>query len=195
MPKLLMATILTMMFSIVVSIAKSTLFPPNYEHISYELSVMELEEIKTKSSELPELELKDHDAFLFDIGMRESSNNYKIVNKFGYMGKYQFGKQTLKAIGIKTTKQEFLNNPELQEEAMRLLLIDNKKRLQKYIDKYEGTYLHGVYITESGVLAGAHLAGVGNVRKFFRKGWEFKDGKGTKMTSYMKKFSGYSLDI
>jgi len=195
MSKLLMATILTMMLSIVVSIAKSALFPPNYEHISYELSAIELEEINTKSSKLPELKVKDHDAFLFDMGMRESSNNYKIVNNFGYMGKYQFGKQTLKAIGIKVTKQEFLNNPELQEEAMRLLLIDNKKRLKKYIDKYQGTYLHGVYITESGVLAGAHLAGVGNVRKFFRKGWEFKDGKGTKMTSYMKKFAGYSLDI
>ena len=37
--------------------------------------------------------------------------------------------------------------------------------------------IHGVYITESGILAAAHLAGAGNVRKFFRKGYEFKDGR------------------
>lgn len=195
MPKILYATIVTMMLSIAVSIAKATLFPPTYEHITFEVNEVEPIELEVQSSKVPKVKVKDHDAFLFDMGMRESSNNYKIVNKWGYMGKYQFGKQTLKAIGINTTKQEFLNNPELQEEAMRLLLIDNKKRLQRYIDKYQGQSLHGVYITESGVLAAAHLAGVGNVKKFFRKGYEFKDGKGTKMTSYMKKFSGYQLDF
>ena len=98
-------------------------------------------------------------------------------------------------MNIKTTKEEFLNNPELQEYAMQELLLDNKKRLKKYIKNYEGKTVHGVYITESGILAAAHLGGVGNVRKFFRKGYEFKDGYGTTMTSYMVKFSGYNLDI
>ena len=49
--------------------------------------------------------------------------------------------------------------------------------------------------TESGILAAAHLAGAGNVRKFFKKGYEFKDGNGTKMTSYMVQFSGYKLEF
>jgi hypothetical protein len=52
-----------------------------------------------------------------------------------------------------------------------------------------------VYITESGLLAAAHLAGPGNVKKFLRKGYEFKDGNGTKMTSYMIKFSNYRLEF
>ena len=55
--------------------------------------------------------------------------------------------------------------------------------------------MHGIYITESGILAAAHLAGPGNVKKFFRKGYEFKDGNGTKMTSYLERFSSYKLEF
>ena len=67
--------------------------------------------------------------------------------------------------------------------------------LKKQIEKYCGQTINGVYITESGVLAAAHLAGQGNVKKFFRRGYEFKDGFGTKMTTYMAQFGGYYLDL
>jgi hypothetical protein len=141
------------------------------------------------------IEVKGHDAFLQAIGHRESGNRYDIVNTYGYMGRYQFGKSTLKGLGFDVTTDEFINSPYIQEKAMHKLLLHNKKKLDKFIDKYEGEVLHGVLITESGVLAAAHLAGAGNVRKFFRKGYEFKDGFGTKMTSYMTQFSGYSLNL
>ena len=131
--------------------------------------------------------------FLSAIGYKESRNQYHIVNKYGYMGRYQFGKRTLKGLGYDVSKQEFLSNPEIQEMAMQDLLKHNKEKLQKYIDLYEGDTLHGIFITESGVLAAAHLAGCGNVKKFFTKGYEFKDGFGTRLTSYMEKFSGYNL--
>ena len=141
------------------------------------------------------IEVKDHTSFLNAIGHFESSNRYDIVNRFGYMGRYQFGSSTLKSLDINVSRKTFLNSPDLQEEAMDRLLTHNYKSLRKFINKYEGKYIHGVLITKSGVLAAAHLAGAGNVRKFFRKGYEFKDGNGTKMTSYMKVFSGYKLDI
>ena len=142
-----------------------------------------------------EIPAKDHAAFLNDIGFRESSNNYTIVNKWGYMGKYQFGKETLRAIGISVSKEEFLSNPNLQEQAMYLLLKHNHKNLKNVIEKYNYTTVHGVYVTESGILAAGHLAGAGNVRKWFRRGIDFKDGKGTKLTSYLKRFSGYQLEF
>lgn len=147
--------------------------------------------------EAPVIEIKptSHQQFLDAIGQRESSNRYDVVNSYGYMGKYQFGSKTLKGLGYKVSKEEFLNNPELQEQAMLDLLRHNKKKLKRFIDKYEGKTVHGIYITESGILAAAHLAGQGNVRKFFRKGYEFKDGFGTKMTSYMSQFGGYNLSI
>ena len=111
------------------------------------------------------------------------------------MGKYQFGKSTLKGLGFKVTQHEFLNSPYIQEKAMQSLLEHNRKKLKKQIDRYCGQTFQGIYITESGVLAAAHLAGAGNVRKFFRKGYEFKDGFGTKMTTYMTQFSGYHLNL
>tara|TARA_E500000178_G_C16927991_1_gene710335 strand:- start:335 stop:934 length:600 start_codon:yes stop_codon:yes gene_type:complete len=140
--------------------------------------------------------IKNHNKFLEDIGMRESSGNYKAVNQYGYLGKYQFGRKTLNALGYKNiTNREFLSDSTLQEQAMEDLLVHNKKILRKYINKYQGQIVNGILITESGLLAAAHLAGPGNVKKFLRRGYEFKDGNGTKMTSYMVKFSNYQLDI
>ena len=141
------------------------------------------------------IEIDQTDTFLDAIGMRESSNRYDVVNGWGYMGKYQFGKRTLKALGYDVSRKEFLNSPYLQEKAMLDLLHHNRKILKTYIDYWDGKTIHGKKITESGILAAAHLAGPGNVKKFFRKGVEFKDGNGTKMTSYLTQFSGYKLNL
>ena len=135
------------------------------------------------------------DNFLSAIGFRESGNRYDITNTFGYMGKYQFGRSTLKGLGYKVSKKEFLNNPDLQEEAMLSLLNHNKEKLQQYIDVYDGKTINGIYITESGILAAAHLGGQGSVRRYFRNGKVFKDGYGTKITSYMSQFSGYDIKL
>jgi len=144
--------------------------------------------------EIPKI--KTHNMFLNDLGFRESSNNYKIVNKYGYLGKYQFGRNTLNAIDMEhVSNHQFLSSPELQEEAMQRLMLANYKSLRRYIKKYNGTVVHGVLITKSGVLAAAHLGGAGNVKKWFRRGVVFKDANGTKITSYMKQFGGYNLDI
>ena len=148
--------------------------------------------------EAPKVELivKNHTKFLEDLGFRESSGNYKAVNQFGYLGKYQFGRKTLNALGYgDVSNREFLSNASIQEEAMYALLSHNKRILRRQIEKYHGKTINGIFITESGILAAAHLAGPGNVRKFFRKGYEFKDGNGTKMTSYMIKFSDYKLEF
>ena len=152
----------------------------------------------TPEIKAPKMELvaKTHTTFLHEIGLRESSNNYHAVNQFGYLGKYQFGRKTLDALGYSNvTNRQFLENESLQEEAMYALLTHNRKVLRRQISKYVGTTVAGVYITESGLLAAAHLAGPGNVRKFLRKGYEFKDGNGTKMTSYMIRFSNYKLEF
>ena len=133
--------------------------------------------------------------FLDAIGHRESTNRYDVVNPWGYMGRYQFGKCTLKGLGFNVSKKEFLSNPELQEEAMMALLNHNKEKLQKYIDVFDGKTINGIYITESGILAAAHLGGQGSVKRYFKNGKVFRDGNGTKITSYMDKFSGYDIAL
>ena len=177
--------------------ANITIIKPHIETVDAlpikEISLAE-SEIKVPKILIPEI--KDHNKFLDDIGFRESSNNYKAVNQFGYLGKYQFGRKTLNNLGFENiSNREFLENNSIQEEAMYALLNHNKKILRRQIEKYHGKTIHGIYITESGILAAAHLAGPGNVRKFFRKGYEFQDGNGTKMTSYMIRFSGYKLEF
>tara|TARA_R110002124_G_scaffold189366_2_gene356637 strand:- start:83902 stop:84501 length:600 start_codon:yes stop_codon:yes gene_type:complete len=155
-----------------------------------ELIKIELEEIRVHEYHQQQL-----DSFLNAIGFRESSNRYDIVNRWGYMGKYQFGRSTLKGLGFTVTRKEFLSNPQLQEEAMMALLLHNKEKLQKYIDVFDGKTVNGMIITESGILAAAHLGGQGSVKRYFKNGKVFKDGYGTKITSYMDKFSGYDIQL
>jgi hypothetical protein len=155
-----------------------------------ELIKIELEEIRVHEYHQQQL-----DSFLNAIGFRESSNRYDIVNRWGYMGKYQFGRSTLKGLGFTVTRKEFLSNPQLQEKAMMALLLHNKEKLQKYIDVFDGKTVNGMLITESGILAAAHLGGQGSVKRYFKNGKVFKDGYGTKITSYMDKFSGYDIQL
>ena len=142
-----------------------------------------------------EIQFKTHNDFLHAVGYKESLNRYDVVSRLGYMGKYQFSYTTLESLGYKITREEFLNNPGLQEEAMNKLLVENYKILKKYIDKHEGELIHGIYVTKSGILASAHLGGVGNVRKWFKRGDNFKDGNGINLTTYMEKFSNYTLNL
>lgn len=163
--------------------------------------VVELEQIPVKPIKIKapvvkvKVYLKNHEAFLEAIGHQESRNRYNITNRFGYMGRYQFGKETLKTLKIRVSKDVFLNNPILQEQAMHKLLVYNKKKLKKYIVKYDGEIVHGILVTESGLLAAAHLGGQGSVKKWFRTGSIRKDGNGVRITSYMKKFGGYKLNL
>ena len=150
---------------------------------------------KTEKLRIKQYHEDELNRFLTDIGFRESGNRYDITNTFGYMGKYQFGKSTLRGLGFKVSKQEFLNNPQLQEEAMMALLLHNKEKLQTYIDTFDGQTINGMYISESGILAAAHLGGQGSVKRYFKNGKVFKDAYGTKITSYMKQFSGYDIKL
>lgn len=168
-----------------------------YKQLRDTKSVLSIKSLPVKKVELKSEPVKikamGRNAFLDAIGHQESGNRYHIVNRYGYMGRYQFGKSTLKTIKIKVSKTEFLNNPELQEAAMLKLLRYNKKRLQKYIDKFDGQIVNGILVTESGLLAAAHLGGAGSVKKWFRTGKVKKDGNGIKITNYMERFSGYDL--
>lgn len=135
---------------------------------------------------------KSYTGFKQAIAIRESQGQYKLVNPFGYMGKYQFGMSALRSIGIKS-KTEFLNNPRLQEKAFKALLSINKAQLAAEIEKFEGKIINGVKITESGILAAAHLGGAGSVKSYLNSNGrrKFKDGFGTSMKSYFKLFAGY----
>ncbi|RNC79778.1 MAG: peptidoglycan-binding protein LysM [Winogradskyella sp.] len=136
------------------------------------------------------------EAFKEALAFKESQGNYFTVNTFGYMGKYQFGKETLKMIGIYNPNQ-FLNTPELQEKAFIAYTKRNKWILRRDIERFTGKTISGVEITESGILAAAHLAGAGSVKKFLRSygSNNFADGYGSTVRYYMKRFAGYDTSF
>ncbi len=126
------------------------------------------------------------------VAHKESQGKYNKINTLGYMGKYQFGKETLKSIGIKDSAR-FMNNPRLQEKAFVALLSKNKYDLKDYINYYEGKIVDGVKITESGILAAAHLGGSGSVKRFLNSNGKkkCKDDYGTSVKTYMRDFGGF----
>ena len=137
---------------------------------------------------------KSFEKFGLLLAIRESGNVLNKVNPFGYMGKYQFGKSTLRSVGVYDF-EEFLRNEKWQEEAFIALLSRNKWELRKEIKEYAGRIINGIEITESGLLAAAHLGGASSVRKFLKSNGEsgFNDGFGTSLESYIVKFGGFSV--
>ncbi|MGB0789189.1 MAG: peptidoglycan-binding protein LysM [Marinirhabdus sp.] len=130
------------------------------------------------------------------LGFKESRGDYRAVNPFGYMGKYQFSKSTLAMIGVHNT-EGYLRDTQLQEASFIAYSAKNKWILRRDIQRFEGRYINGVKITESGILAAAHLAGAGNVKKYLRSYGTvgFNDAFGTSIGYYLKKFSGYDTSF
>lgn len=135
---------------------------------------------------------KSFTAFKEAVGFKESGGNYFTTNEFGYLGKYQFGKGTLALIGVKNLNG-FLDNPNLQEKAFLANAMRNKWILRRDIKRFRGKRIDGLLVTESGILAAAHLAGPGSVKKYLRSygAIGFTDAYGTSIKNYMKRFSGY----
>lgn len=133
-------------------------------------------------------------AFKEALAFKESQGDYLKVNTLGYLGKYQFGVETLAFFGIKDTEC-FLSDSHMQEKVFYHNMSRNKWILRRDLQWFVGKNINGITITESGVLAAAHLAGAGNVKKFLRSNGQidFEDAYGTKIEDYLKQFSGYDV--
>ncbi len=157
---------------------------------------------------------KSYRAFLDALGERESNGNYGAVNTLGYLGKYQFGELALIDVGYYEpdgtaqndwkpgfwtgkdgvrSKDDFLSDPAAQEGAIRAYM----KLQWSYLGDaraYEGQKVHGIKITESGLLAAAHLLGAGTVRTFLQSNGRTvpADAYGTPLAEYFTLFKGYA---
>jgi len=135
-------------------------------------------------------------AFMKRLGTAEGLGSYATVSKRGYLGMYQFHPKTLAGIGINVSREEFLATPSLQDSAMVTYMRVNARGLSKIINEFSGTTHNGVYVTKAGILAGAHLVGMGGVLSFFypeKYSHRTVDGNGVHVTQYMQKFAGYDL--
>jgi len=154
------------------------------------------------------------------LGQRESNGNYKSVNSHKYLGKYQMGEAALVDSGYYkkvfriynndwtgrwTGKDSvcsinsFLNNKQAQENAIRTyMMIEWRYIKSSGLNQYLGKTINGVKITESGLIAGAHLKGIngeGGIKDYLKSNGRInpKDGYGTTVESYIRKFGGYDV--
>lgn len=165
---------------------------PDYSYIKIQAQLKSLYQIDQEIIFQKNL----HD-FKFAIASRESSNNWKNYNPYGYIGKFQFGKAALKSTGFGHVDfVDFMNNPSVfteqdQDKAMDSLLHFNTFVLGDYIDKYQGKiYLDSIKITKIGLLAASHLAGPGNVKRFLKTQGKYnpQDQMGTRLSDYLVTF-------
>lgn len=129
----------------------------------------------------------------------ESSNQYDIENRLGYLGAYQFGKPRLWDLGISidgwnpknstvkqhfTPKQFFLNSKTLQDGVFALHVIDALEWIKRKKYKRNG-------FTDSALVAVFHLLGYGGVMDFVKMTNNYlgQDANGTKAIDYAKKFN------
>ena len=141
--------------------------------------------------------------FLNLLGKLESNNNYTSINRYGYIGRYQFGKAALMDLGLVIDLDLFKENPhlefppELQDYACLHLLKINKNILSKHIEYNLDSIYKDIKITKAGILASAHLVGPGNVMKFLNSRGDIDpiDGNGVSVSVYMEKFKDVTIKI
>jgi hypothetical protein len=186
--KILFIKKLFLLFLIIFSFISATVIDPIES-----IEISENSFPKNNSLEFPYLQ-KNFVGFKEAVAFKESQGKYNVINTLGYLGKYQFGRTTLERFRIYDT-QKFLKNPELQEKAFAAYCSVNKWILRKDIRRSVGKTINGIKITESGILAAAHLSGAGNVKKYLRSNGQihFSDAYGSTVQSYLKKFAGYNV--
>ena len=158
-----------------------------------------------------------YDDFFWALGQNESGNNYSFVSSLGYLGRFQFGEEALQAVGFYNgdatwaidfigsftakggsygawDKFGFLNSPAAQDAAANAWfskINDDVSTLG--LKSYLGRWIGGGQVTESGLVAGAHLVGVWALKSFLESGGaiDTRDGYGTPVSEYVRRFGDF----
>lgn len=159
-----------------------------------------------------------YEDYLATLRLKESGNRPGILNQHGFAGWYQMGEEAMIDAGYYrrdgtpkandwnpanftgkngiNSLADFLNSPAKQTQA----ITDYNQKQWSYItamklDSYIGRTINGVVITESGLLAGAHLVGIGGLQRFLTSNGSVVpvDGNRVPITTYMTSFGGFAL--
>lgn len=160
--------------------------------------------------------------FLHALAQRESSLRADAVNAATrYVGLYQLGEMSLQDVGLYSgdsnpgndysgawsgkygvrSLDDFLDDPNAQTRAVtdyhnlvwNRYLTDNG---HGGAADYVGQTVSGIEVTQSGLIAAAHLVGHAEVTQWLASGGttDPQDQNATRMTEYLQRFAGYSLD-
>lgn len=144
---------------------------------------------------------KDYNKWKDDLQKIESNdwiNPYEARrNGSQYWGKYQIGEAARKDVGMGNISWEkWKTNPDLQEAALKLWVEILYGYLKDEIRLYDGQFLNGWSITESGIIAMAHNVGPEPTKQFLKSGGKIipKDGSGKDATRFLI-LGNYNLNL
>jgi hypothetical protein len=144
---------------------------------------------------------KDYNKWKDDLQKIESNdwiNPYEARrNGSQYWGKYQIGEAARKEVGMGNISWEkWKTNPDLQEAALKLWVEILYGYLKDEIRLYDGQFLNGWSITESGIIAMAHNVGPEPTKQFLKSGGKIipKDGSGKDATRFLI-LGNYNLNL
>lgn len=159
----------------------------------------------------------EYSDYLASLSAKESSNNPNSVNQYGFLGRYQMGESALIDAGYYQkdltpdtndwqgvwtgkngiySKADFLANAAGQTQAISDYNSKQWRTIQTLgLDNYLGQTVAGILMTESGLLAGAHLVGVGGLKKYLQSNGTVvpSDANNTAITQYIAAFNGYNM--
>ena len=99
------------------------------------------------------------------------------------------------AYEMQTSMMNFVKEALVDADVLLYMVTAEEKELKE--ERFFEKKINGIEITESGILAAAHLAGAGNVKKFLRSNGTncFSDAYGAKLSTYLRKFAGYDVSV
>jgi len=142
--------------------------------------------------------------FAKQMRIRESGDRYNIENSLGYLGAYQFSMARLCDLGLTRkkgnkyvwvegcSKERFLDDELLQDNCFERHVRDLTIKIEIYFKEYLNKTVNDVYITRAGLVAGAHLGGIGGVEAFLR-GENRRDAYNTSVKDYIISFRDFVL--
>lgn len=156
-------------------------------------------------------------SYLDALAAMESGGNPLAYNQYGFAGLYQHGgpvlvdagwiepgsisgndwssavwTPTAQAHGVSSI-QDYLGNAPAQNAAQADVMTVQWGYIQHLgLDAYVGQTIDGIEITESGLLAGAHLVGAGGLRTWLQSNGATAvvDGNGHPVSAYVEHFGG-----
>lgn len=134
--------------------------------------------------------------FLLQIAYSESHYKpYAHRDSSQYWGLYQMGTTARQNTGYGDIPFAVWNkHPEIQDLAMVEMLKQEKKIMQKHIDKYSGKIVDGILVTESGILALCQL-GCGAAQHYLDSGIIPNEDENGNHPRYLLKLGGYRLNL
>lgn len=138
----------------------------------------------------------------------ESGGNWQARNNSvgaggarGHFGRVQFGQARLQdamnagAIPAGTTPDAFMQSPDLQRAAENWHFADINRQIgSRGLDQYVGQSVGGVPITRDGIIAMAHLGGIGGAERYLQTGGRYNpaDDNGTTLSAYAQRHGNAS---